>query len=67
MEVVIDSREHHRIKTAKQYYTEHDCKVQIKELPIGQCKECKRKDSLLFKKDGCPVKNPRNKMEEEND
>ena len=35
MEVVIDSREHHRIKTAKQYYTEHDCKVQIKELPIG--------------------------------
>ena len=38
-----------------------------KKLPIGQCKECKRKDSLLFKKDGCPVKNPRNKMEEEND
>lgn len=35
MEVVIDSREHHRIKTAKQYYQEHDCKVQIKELPIG--------------------------------
>lgn len=35
MEVVIDSREHHRIKTAKQYYTEHDCKVQVKELPIG--------------------------------
>lgn len=38
-----------------------------KELLIGQCKECKRKDSLLFKKDGCPVKNPRNKTEEEND
>lgn len=35
MEVFIDSREHHRIKTAKQYYTEHDCKVQVKELPIG--------------------------------
>ena len=35
-----------------------------KELSIGQCKECKRKGSLLFKKDGCPVKNPRNKMEE---
>lgn len=35
MEVVIDSREHHRIKTAKQYYQEHDCNVQIKELPIG--------------------------------
>lgn len=30
-----------------------------KELPIGQCKECKREDSLFFKKHGCPVKNPR--------
>ena len=38
-----------------------------KELPIGQCKECKREDSLSFKKHGCPVKNPRNKTEEEND
>ena len=38
-----------------------------KELPIGQCKECKRENSLLFKKHGCPVKNPRNKTEEEND
>lgn len=30
-----------------------------KKLPIRQCKECKREDSLLFKKYGCPVKNPR--------
>ncbi len=30
-----------------------------KELPIGQCKECKKEDFLSFKKDGCPVKNPR--------
>lgn len=35
-----------------------------KELKIGQCKECKKKDSLLFKKDGCPVKNPRIDKEE---
>lgn len=38
-----------------------------KELPIGQCEECKKEDSLLFKKYGCPVKNPRNKMEKKND
>lgn len=38
-----------------------------KELPIGQCEECKKKGSLLFNHYGCPVKNPRNKMEEEND
>ncbi|WP_427831996.1 hypothetical protein [Methanobrevibacter intestini] len=30
-----------------------------KELKIGQCKECKKENSLLFKKYGCPVKNPR--------
>ena len=36
-----------------------------KELPIGQCKECKKEDSLLFKEYGCPVKNPKMKREVE--
>lgn len=35
MEVVIDSREHHRIQTAKEYYIKHDCNVKIEEIPIG--------------------------------
>lgn len=38
---------------------------QYKDLEIGQCQECKRKDSTLFKQYGCPVKNPRREMEEE--
>lgn len=38
-----------------------------KELPIGQCEKCKKEGSLMFKHYGCPVKNPRNKMEEENE
>lgn len=38
-----------------------------KDLEIGQCKECKKEGSLMFNHYGCPVKNPRNKMEEEND
>lgn len=38
-----------------------------KELPIGQCEECKKKGSLLFNHYGCPVKNPRRKMGEENE
>lgn len=38
-----------------------------KELPIGQCEKCKKEDSLMFNHYGCPVNNPRNKMEEEDD
>lgn len=36
-----------------------------KELKIGQCKECKREDSLFFEEYGCPVKNPRTDKQEE--
>ena len=54
-------------KHSRQLLDPSDVDNKYKELPIGQCKECKRENSLLFKKHGCPVKNPRNKTEEEND
>ena len=42
----------------KSYFTDSELSVMV---------YCKRENSLLFKKHGCPVKNPRNKTEEEND